>query len=82
MLALIYAYLCVPGRFRFIVRWLAAGFVFVILVLVLILFGRIFLTMPMHHRNFFRPESHQPMSPDSIGHHPHGSVTLRRIHED
>jgi hypothetical protein len=58
MLPLIYAYLCVPGRFRFIVRWLAAGFVLVILILVLILFARIILTMPMNHRNFFHPESH------------------------
>ncbi len=82
MLAMIYAYLCVPGRFRFIVRWLAAGFVLVVLVLVLILFARIILTMPVRHGNLFRPESHQPMSPDFISDHPHRNVTLRRVREN
>jgi len=82
MLAMIYAYLCVPGQFRFIVRWMAAGFVLVVLILVLILFARIILTMPIHHGNFFQPEPHQPMSPDFIRHHPHSRVTLRRVRED
>ena len=82
MLAMIYAYLCVPGRFRFIVRWIAAGFVLVVLVLVIILFARIILTMPMHHGNLFRPEPHQPLSPDFIRHYPQRIVTLRRVHEN
>ena len=82
MFAMICAYLCVPERFRFIVRWIAAGFVLVVLVLVLILFARIILTMPLHHGNLFRPEPHQPMSPDFIRHHLHNGATLRRVHED
>ena len=82
MFAMFWAYLCVPRRFRFIARWIAAGFVLVVLVLVLILFTRIILTMPLHHGNFFRPESHQPMSPDFISHHPIHPVTVRRIYED
>jgi len=82
MFAMIWAYLCVPRRFRFIARWIAAGFVLVVLVLVLILFARIILTMPMHHGNLFRPEPHQPMSPDFISHQPRRSVTMRRVRED
>jgi hypothetical protein len=82
MFATICAYLCIPVRFRFIARWLAAGFVLVILVLVLIVFARIILTMPIHHGHLFHPGPHQPMSPDFIGHHPHRSVTLRRVRED
>jgi hypothetical protein len=38
--------------------------------------------MPIHHGNLFRPESHQPMSPDFIKHHLHSGTTLRRVHED
>jgi hypothetical protein len=38
--------------------------------------------MPIHHGNLFRPESHQPMSPDFIKHHLHSGATLRRVHED
>jgi len=82
MFAMIWAYLCVPRRFRFIARWIAAGFVLVVLVLVLILFARIILTMPLHHGNLLRPEPHQPMSPDFIRHHLHSGATLRRVHED
>jgi hypothetical protein len=82
MFAMIWAYLCVPRRFRFIARWVAAGFVLVVVALVLLLFARIILTMPIHHGNLFRPEPHQPMSPDFIRHHPHSCATLRRVHED
>jgi hypothetical protein len=82
MFAMICAYLCIPVRFRFIARWLAAGFVLVILALVLIVFARIILTMPIHHGNLFRPEPHQPKSPDFINQHPHRSDVLRRLHED
>jgi hypothetical protein len=79
MFAMIWAYLCVPRRFRFIARWIAAGFLLVVLVLVLILFARIILTMPLHHGNLFRPEPHQP---DFIRHHLHSRATLRRVRED
>jgi hypothetical protein len=82
MFAMIWAYLCVPRRLRFIARWIAAGFVLVVFILVLILFARILLTMPMHHGSLLHPKSHQPMSPDSIRHNPHRSVTLRRVRED
>jgi hypothetical protein len=82
MFAMICAYLCIPVRFRFIARWFAAGFVLVILLLVLILFARIILSLPVHHGSLFHPRSHQPMSPDSISHDPHRSVTLRRVRED
>ena len=37
MLALLYAYLCVPRRLRFIARWFATCFVLAVLVMVLIL---------------------------------------------
>jgi hypothetical protein len=82
MFALIWAYLCVPERFRFIVRWIAAGFVLMVLVLVLILFTRILHTMPVHHGNLFRPEPHQPSSPDFISHLPRHNVTLRSVREN
>lgn len=82
MLPLIYAYLCVPRRLRFIVRWLAACFFLVVLVLVLILFSRIRLTLPRHHGSWFHPKPHQPMSPDFISYRPHHSVAVRRVHED
>jgi predicted PurR-regulated permease PerM len=82
MFALLYAYLCVPRRLRFIVRWLAACFVIVVIVLVLILFVRILGTLPEHHRHWFEPQPHQPMSPDFISHHLHRSVFPRRFRED
>jgi hypothetical protein len=75
MLALLYAYLCVPRRFRFIVRGLAACFFLVVLVLVLILFLRILDTVPKHYGRWFQPQPHQPMSPDFIS-------FPRRIRED
>jgi hypothetical protein len=67
MFAMIWAYLCVPRRFRFIARWIAAGFVLVVLILVLILFARIILTMPLHHGNLFRPEPHSQCRQTSSG---------------
>jgi hypothetical protein len=82
MFAMICAYLCIPERFRFIVRWIAAALVLVAVILVLILFARIILTMPMHHGNLLHPKSHQPMSPDSISHHPQRHVALRRVHAE
>ncbi len=82
MFAMICAYLCIPVRFRFIAQWLAAGFVLVVLILVLVLFARIILTLPVHHGSLFHPRSHQPMSPDFISHYSHRSVTLRRVRED
>jgi hypothetical protein len=66
MFALLYAYLCVPRRLRFIVRCLAACFVLGVVVLVLILFSRILSTLPEHHGHWFQPRPHQPMSPDFI----------------
>ncbi|MEI9979059.1 MAG: hypothetical protein WDN23_08650 [Edaphobacter sp.] len=75
MLALLYAYLCVPRRLRFIARWLAACFVLVVLALVLILFARILNTLPRHHGYWFQPKPHQPMSPDFIS-------FPRRVRED
>jgi uncharacterized membrane protein len=82
MFALICAYLCIPERFRFIVRWLAAAIVVVVVILVVILFARIILTMPMHHGSLLHPRSHQPMSPDSISHHLHRNNLPRRVRED
>lgn len=81
MFALICAYLCIPERFRFIVRWLAAASVLVVVILVVILFARIILAIPMHHGSLLHPRSHQPMSPDFISHHPHRSVTVRSVRE-
>ncbi len=75
MLALLYAYLCIPRRLRFLVRWLAACFFLVVLVLVLILFVRILGTLPTHHGRWFQPQPHQPMSPDFIS-------FPRRVRED
>jgi hypothetical protein len=82
MFAVICAYLCIPERFRFIVRWLAAATVIVVVILVVILFARIILTMPIHHGSLLHPRSHQPMSPDFIRHHPQSSVILRRVREN
>jgi len=82
MFAMICAYLCIPERFRFIVRRIAAALVLVVVILVLILFARIILTMPMHHGSLLHPKSHQPMSPDFISHHPQRHVALRRVHAE
>lgn len=81
MLALLYAYLCVPRRLRFIVRWLAACFFIVVLVMVLILFSRILGTLPGRHGRWFQPQPHMPMSPDFISHHPRHGAFLRRVRE-
>ena len=81
MFAMICAYLCIPERFRFILRWLAAATVLVVVVLVVILFARIILTMPMHHGSLLHPRSHQPMSPDFISDHSHRNVTRRSVRE-
>lgn len=66
MLSLLCAYLCVPRRLRFIVRWLAACLFLVVLVLVLVLFYRILMTVPEHHGRILHPRPHQPLSPDFI----------------
>ncbi len=82
MLALLYAYLCVPRGLRFVVRWLAMCFFVVVLFLVCLLFYCVLIRLPEHRGGFLHPEPHQPMSPDFIRHHPHRSVTLRRVRED
>jgi hypothetical protein len=66
MLPLLFAYLCVPRRLRFILRWLAACLFLVVVGLVLILFYRILLTVPKHHGWILHPRPHQPLSPDFI----------------
>ena len=70
MFALLYAYLCVPRRLRFIVRWLAACLFLVALALLLILFYRVLMTVPKHHGWILHPRPHQPLSPDFIRFHP------------
>jgi hypothetical protein len=69
MLSLLFAYLCVPRRLRFILRWLAACLFLVVVVLVLILFCRVLMTMPEHHGWILHPRPHQPLSPDFIRYH-------------
>ena len=71
MLSLLYAYLCVPRRLRFILRWLAACLFVAVLALVLILFYRVLMTVPNHHGWIFHPQPHQPLSPDFIRDHAH-----------
>ncbi len=70
MLAFLYAYLIAPRGFRRILRCLAMCFVLVVLAMVLVLFWRVLQTLPEHHGWFLHPESHHPMSPDSIQFHP------------
>jgi hypothetical protein len=82
MFAMIWAYLCVPERFRFIVRWIAAASVLAVVVLVLILFARILLTLPKHHSAPVRSKSHQAIPSDFIRRHPGLNVTMRRVHAD
>lgn len=81
MLALLYAYLCVPRGLRFVVRWLALCFVIAVLILVCLLFYRVLIGLLEHRGGFLHSEPHQPMSPDFIRHHPHRTVTLRGVHE-
>ena len=69
MFALLYAYLCVPRRLRFIVRWLAACLFLVALALLLILFYRVLMTVPKHHGWILHSRPHQPLSPDFIRDH-------------
>jgi hypothetical protein len=78
MLALLYAYLIAPRGFRRILRWLAMGFFVVVLVMVLMLFWRVLQTLSEHHGWFLHPESHQPMSPDSIRFHLNRSHTATK----
>jgi hypothetical protein len=66
MLSLLCAYLCVPRRFRFILRGLAACAFVVVLVMVLMLFWRVLTTLPEHRGWILHPRPHQPMSPDFI----------------
>ena len=69
MFALLYAYLCVPRRLRFVVRWLVACLLLVALALLLTLFYRILVTVPRHHGWILHPRPHQPLSPDFIRDH-------------
>jgi hypothetical protein len=71
MLSLFYAYLCVPRRFRFILRWLAASVFLIVLVLVLMLFYRVLMAVPGHRGWILHPQPHQPLSPDFIRDHAH-----------
>jgi hypothetical protein len=82
MFAMICAYLCIPERFRFIARWLAAASVLAVVILVLILFAQILLTLPKYHRTPVRPKSQQTIPSDFIRRHPGYNVTLRRVHAD
>ncbi len=66
MLSLLCAYLCVPRRLRFVLRWLAAAFLIVVLTMVLVLFYRVLTTLPEHHGGILHPRPHQPLSPDFI----------------
>ncbi len=67
MLPLIYAYLCVPRRFRFIFRWLAMCMFIVVVALVLILFARTLIAVRRNHGHWLlHPQPHQPLSPDFI----------------
>jgi hypothetical protein len=66
MFSLLCAYLCVPRRFRFILRWLAACAFVVVLAMVLMLFWRVLQTLPEHHGWILHPQPHQPISPDFI----------------
>jgi hypothetical protein len=69
MLALLYAYLIAPRGFRRILRWLAVCFFIVVLAMVLVLFWRVFTTLPEHHGWILHPRPHQPLSPDFIRDH-------------
>ncbi len=71
MLSLLYAYLCVPRRLRFILRWLAACVFLVVLVLVLMLFYRVLMT----HAKASRMDS--PSTATSAAYPPTSSVTTR-----
>lgn len=82
MLALLYAYLCVPVRLRFIVRWLAASFFIVVLVMVLVLFARVLLTLPKHRGWLLQPQPHQPLSPDFICYQLRRPIISRRANEN
>jgi hypothetical protein len=79
MLSLLFAYLCVPRRFRFILRWLAACLFLVVVVLVLILFYRVLLTVPKHHGWILHPRPHQPLSPDFIRDYPNRHYRPKEI---
>ena len=69
MLALLYAYLIAPRGLRRILRWLAMCLFLLVLAMVVILFARILLTLPIHHGWIFHPRPHQPWSPDFIRFH-------------
>ena len=64
MLSLLCAYLCVPRRLRFVLRWLMAGLFIVVLAMVVVLFWRVLQTLPEHHGWILHPRPHQPLSPD------------------
>jgi hypothetical protein len=81
MLGFLAAYLLIPRRWRFVLRWLAAGFFIVVLALVVIFFARVILTLPGDRYLWFHPKSHQPLSPDFIKHHPKHAVLSRSTHE-
>lgn len=66
MLALLYAYLIAPRGIRRALRWLGVLAFLVVLAMVVVLFARILLSIPVHHGWIFNPRPHEPWSSDFI----------------
>jgi hypothetical protein len=82
MLTQISMNLAVRRPFRLIGRWLAMCLYVALLALFLLLFARAFLAMRASHSHWLNPESHMPMSPDSISYRPSRRDRPRRARED
>jgi hypothetical protein len=81
MLATIYAHLCVPGRLRFVLRWLAELLLFLAQLMALVLVAWAVFRLIEQRGGFLNPQPHQPFSPDFINYHPRRIVAPRRERE-
>jgi hypothetical protein len=78
MITIIHSYFSVPGRLRFLIRWLAEFVVFLAQIAVLALLAWAVFGLIEQRGGFLNPQSHQPLSPDFISHHSRRNIAPRR----
>ena len=81
MLAIVHAYFSVPGRLRFLVRWLAEFLLFLVQIAVLALLAWAVYGLVLQRGGLLNHQPHEPFSPDFISHHPHRIAVSRRQRE-
>jgi hypothetical protein len=81
MITIIHSYFSVPGRWRFLIRWLAEFVLFLAQIAVLALLAWAVFGLIEQRGGLLNPQPHQPLSPDFISHHPLQKVAQRRLYE-